>query len=287
MENKIIQNEFKNIYISAKNIEIGENVQLKENIRIVVRGDLKIGDNSIIHGNFFAKAQNLEIGNYFFQIPISNGIMDIGGGGANFGLANLKIGDRCVCHTGHINLARPVSIGNDVGLSHDVHILTHGFWASVLDGYPAAFESVKIHDNVILGWKTVICPGVEIASNTVVGANSTVVKSLLEENASYAGSPAVLKRKIEKPSLEIQISMLNSLIKQFKQNINYDFEIKLDYPNVVCENLVLNCKTYECEGEHTVLTDALRDFFRRYGLRFYHPRGFSFDASLINYELPI
>jgi acetyltransferase-like isoleucine patch superfamily enzyme len=277
----------KNIKITASKIEIGENVFFGENININVRDNFKIGNHSKIFGSFQAKAQNIELGEYFFQIPISNGIMDIGGGGSNFAHANLKFGDRCVCHTGHINLARPVNIGNDVGLSHDVHILTHGFWASVLDGYPAAFEPVTIQNNVILGWKTLVCPGVKIVSNTVIGANSTVVKSLLEEHASYAGSPAVLKRKIEKPTMEKQIEILENLVEQFKQTINKDFQIKLNFPEIICEELTLNCITFDCFGKHSSLTDALRDFLRRYGIRFYHPRGFSFDASLINYELPI
>ena len=72
--------------------------------------------------------------------------MVIGGGGSNFPYAKLHIGDRMVCHTGHINLASPVTIGNDVGLSHDVDLITHGFWYSILDGYPRNIDQAEFLD---------------------------------------------------------------------------------------------------------------------------------------------
>ena len=209
--------------------------------------------------------------------------MVIGGGGANFPYAKLKIGDRVVCHTGHINLASPVTIGNDVGLSHDVDLITHGFWYSVLEGYPRVFKEINIGNNVIIGWKTVIMSGVTIADNTVIGSHSTVTKSLLDAKAIYAGSPAKLIKHITEPTLQEKQQMLESLIVDFKDLMTYydvpEFNINAQHPYLLINQLSINVNDFSYTGEHDAITDAFRDFARRYGIRIYVPHGFKFNLT--------
>jgi len=128
------KNLFKNVHIVADELEIGNNVKFGKDVKITCKGKFKVGDNSIIGDRFTANAEEIIIGEYFYNGPTDSRGMIIGGGGSNFPYAKLHIGDRMVCHTGHINLASPVTIGNDVGLSHDVDLITHGFWYSILEG---------------------------------------------------------------------------------------------------------------------------------------------------------
>jgi len=272
-----------NVHIVAKQLNIGNNVRFGKDVKINVRGTFEIGDNSIIGDRFTANAEELIIGEYFYNGPTDSRGMVIGGGGANFPYAKLKIGDRMVCHTGHINLASPVTIGNDVGLSHDVDLITHGFWYNVLEGYPRVFKEINIGNNVIVGWKTVIMSGVSIADNIVIGSHSTITKSLLESKAIYAGSPAKLIKHITEPSYEEKCHMLEDLISDFKDLMSYydvpEFTINSDYPYLYLNQLRINVANFSYEGEHDVVTDAFRDFARRYGIRIYVPHGFKFKLT--------
>ena len=280
---EVYQDFANNVHITAKELNIGNNVRFGKDIKINVRGTFEVGNNSIIGDRFTANAEELIIGEYFYNGPTDLRGMVIGGGGANFPYAKLKIGDRVVCHTGHINLASPVTIGNDVGLSHDVDLITHGFWYSVLEGYPRVFKDINIGNNVIVGWKTVIMSGVTIADNTVIGSHSTVTKSLLESKAIYAGSPAKLIKHITKPTLTEKHHMLESLIADFKDLMSYydvpEFSINAQYPYLYINQLKINVDDFSYEGEHDAITDAFRDFARRYGIRIYVPHGFKFNLT--------
>lgn len=273
----------KNVHIEAENLLIGNNFKYGNNINIKVRGTFKIGDNSFIGDRFNINAEEVIIGDYFFNVPTDSRGMTIGGGSSNFPFAKLKIGDRVVCHTGHINLANPVSIGNDVGLSHDVDIITHGFWASVLEGYPRNFKGVSIGNNVIVGWKTIIMGGVDIVDNVVIGSHSTVTKSLTTNKGIYAGTPAKLIKTIEIPNKEDQVNILHDIVNEFKTLISYynikSYNIDIDFPFIRINNLKINVKDFTYSGDHDDVSDAFRDFLRRYGIRVFAPHGFKFSLK--------
>lgn len=59
--------------------------------------------------------------------------------------------------------------------------------------YELAFP-VKIGNNVWIGGKAVICPGVTIGDNVVVGAGAVVVKDV-PSNSVVAGNPAKVIRE--------------------------------------------------------------------------------------------
>jgi maltose O-acetyltransferase len=64
-----------------------------------------------------------------------------------------------------------------------------------LDKWEAA-EPILIMDNVWLGGGVIVCPGVTIGANTVVGAGAVVVRDL-EANAVAVGNPARVIRTFE------------------------------------------------------------------------------------------
>jgi acetyltransferase-like isoleucine patch superfamily enzyme len=279
----VYQDIEKNVYIQANEIILGDNLKFGNDIDIRVRGKFQIGANSVIGDRFKANAEEIIIGEYFFNVPTDSRGMFIGGGAAGFPNAKLKIGDRVVCHTGHINLACPVIIGDDVGLSHDVDIITHGFWASVLEGYPRMFAGVTIGNNVIVGWKTVIMSGVTITDNVVIGAQATVTKSLTTPKGIYVGAPAKLVKMVEEPSLEEKHKMFIEIEKEFRELVSYykvdNFTFELDFPFIKVNNLTIDTEEINYTGEHDIISDAFRDFLRRYGIRLFAPQGFLFNLK--------
>ena len=56
-------------------------------------------------------------------------------------------------------------------------------------------KSPNIGDNVDVGYGTVIIGGITVANNIVIGANSLVNKSFLEEGVVIAGCPARIIKK--------------------------------------------------------------------------------------------
>ena len=102
---------------------------------------------------------------------------------ANFGLTVLDVAT--------------VRIGEDTQIGPHVQLLTA---THPLDPEPrrAKWESAEpivIEDNVWLGGGVIICPGVTVGRNTVVGAGSVVTKDL-PANVLAVGSPARVVRSL-------------------------------------------------------------------------------------------
>jgi acetyltransferase-like isoleucine patch superfamily enzyme len=76
-----------------------------------------------------------------------------------------------------VNTARPVTIGNEVGIGTGSTIFTHGAYQSALDGYPVSFAPVELGDNCWIPG-AVINPGVTVGAGAVIGVGSVVTKSI-------------------------------------------------------------------------------------------------------------
>jgi acetyltransferase-like isoleucine patch superfamily enzyme len=182
-----------NVEIDAGDIEIGENVTFGNNISIILKGKFRIGSYSHLGNDVHIRGNNVIIGKHFYH---SSGLR-VGGGGHQNPDANLFIGDRCTIHNNVININSPIYIGDDVGLSPEVSLQTHGYWLSVLEGFPASFAGIKIGNGVIIGYRSLVLMGVEIADKVVIGAQSVVAKSV-DKIGVYAGNPAKKIRYIRK-----------------------------------------------------------------------------------------
>jgi maltose O-acetyltransferase len=267
----------KNIKIEAGTIEIGNNVHLGKDISIAVKGTFSVGDHSHLGNDINIRGNNIRIGKHLFH---SAGLR-IGGGGRQHPDANFSIGDRCTIHNNFINVCEPVEIGNDVGLSPDTSFLTHGYWLSVLEGFPASFSGIKIGNGVIIGYRSLILMSVEIAANTVIGAQSVVTKSI-SRSGIYAGSPAKFIKEIIPLTYEQQKEKLNEIIKTYIPIANYHGitpNIKIEFPFVYMNNFKFNSLTFEYWGDEDVETDDLRDYVRKWGIRIYTERGFTSKFS--------
>lgn len=116
-----------------------------------------------------------------------------------------KIGERVNIYAPNktiIDMTRPwlLDIGDDVQITEEVTILTHGYDWSVLKGvYGEVLGSsggVKIGNNVFIGMKTTILKGVHVGNNVIIGANSLVNKDI-PDNCVVAGNPAKVIMTLE------------------------------------------------------------------------------------------
>jgi maltose O-acetyltransferase len=91
----------------------------------------------------------------------------------------------------------PISIGEDCQIGPNVQLLTP---THPVDPRPRrdkleAALPIDIGDNVWLGGGVIVCPGVSIGDNSVVGAGSVVTRDI-PANAVAVGNPARVLREI-------------------------------------------------------------------------------------------
>lgn len=262
----------KNIRIEAGSIEIDENATFGRNISVSVKGIFSIGGYSHLGNDVHIRGNNIKIGKHLFN---SSGLR-IGGGGRQHPNANFSIGDRCTIHNNFINVCEPVEIGDDVGLSPDTSFLTHGYWLSVFDGFPASFSGIKIGNGVIIGYRSLVMMGVEITAGSVIGAQSVVTKSISKQGV-YAGSPAKFIKEIIPLTIDQRKEKLNEIIGNYLPIAEYhgiSSKISVNYPNVRFNNFTINTETFEFSGEEDAETDDFRDYIRKWGIRIYTGRPF-------------
>jgi maltose O-acetyltransferase len=109
-----------------------------------------------------------------------------------------SFGARSFANWGRISLdVAKVTIGDDVQIGPNVQLLTatHPIEPGPRRDKWEAAEPITIADNVWLGGGVVVCPGVTIGENTVVGAGSVVTRDL-PANVIAVGSPARVIREI-------------------------------------------------------------------------------------------
>lgn len=121
------------------------------------------GKNLVIHSRFnFDYGKNIHVGDNFL---------------ANYNSTVLDIGE--------------VNIGNNVwiGPNTDIYTVNHPLTASGRRKRLAIAKPVKIGDDVWIGGKVTITPGVTIGSNVVIAAGAVVTKDI-PSNSLAGGVPA-------------------------------------------------------------------------------------------------
>jgi maltose O-acetyltransferase len=90
-----------------------------------------------------------------------------------------------------------IRIGDDVQVGPNVQFLTptHPVEAEARRAKWEAAKPITVGDNVWLGGGVIVCPGVSIGANTVVGAGAVVVRDL-RANVIAVGNPARVVRSL-------------------------------------------------------------------------------------------
>lgn len=96
--------------------------------------------------------------------------------------------------------AAPVTFGNHVMVGPNAQFYTpqHPLEPELRNTLLEKAMPITVGDNVWIGGSAIICPGVEIGSNSVIGAGSVVTKDV-PEYVVVAGNPAKIIKRLGSP----------------------------------------------------------------------------------------
>jgi len=191
---------------------IGENCRIDPTAVINVKEGF-IGDGAVIREGAHIEGTRVEIGREAFIDRSAT----IGGGSCFDPDAFLVAGDWF--HMGvnsQINIARGVTVGDELGCGIETKIFTHGAYIDSYNlGAPVEWAPVQIGHSVWLpnAW---VNPGVSIGSNVVVAARSLVNRSL-PAGCLAAGIPARPMRENAFPkrlNAEEKLKLVSTVVEQ-------------------------------------------------------------------------
>lgn len=103
----------------------------------------------------------------------------------------MKIGYNCSIQPGVVfdySHCWLIKIGNNVTIAPNAYLLAHDASTKRLNGFTKV-GSINIKDNVFIGARAIIMPGVTIGENSIVAAGSIVTKSV-PDGCVVGGNPA-------------------------------------------------------------------------------------------------
>ena len=246
----MIKSEHKNIHSS---VIIGENTTI-DCEKVTIGKYSRIGDNVKI------KCKELIIGDHLYM---ANGV-EIGRGGCNGPNSIVKIGNGVgIFENVVINPSEPVEIGDNCGIGADV----------------------TIGSDVWLPARSIVLPNVTIGNSVVIGTNSLVNKSL-PTGCLAAGIPCKVIKENMYPK-ELSEEELENMIK----DILSDWKVLCEYKGItrsvetIYENgqihlyqssfkTIYNIDEKTIEGHTNNVSEDLRDYLRRRGIKIYADRFF-------------
>tara|TARA_B100000085_G_scaffold147730_1_gene134471 strand:- start:289 stop:831 length:543 start_codon:yes stop_codon:yes gene_type:complete len=115
-----------------------------------------------------------------------------------------------------IMAAEKIKIGDACMIAHGAYI-SDADWHGIYDrAQPVGkTEPVILKDNVWIGDSAIICKGVTIGKNSIIGAGAVVTKDV-PDNSIYAGNPAKLVKKLDQDSFISRKDFFNDPIKLAK-----------------------------------------------------------------------
>jgi acetyltransferase-like isoleucine patch superfamily enzyme len=267
--------------IKAKHIDIHPSVKIGKNVNIKC-DRIKLGEFCIIGDNVTIECRSFEVDSWLFMWHGAQ----IGRGGCNGPNSNVKIGKGVgIFENAMINPSESVEIGDNCAIASEAQLWTHGAWLDVLQGFPAVFGPIKVGDNVYITPRTVLLPNVTIGNNVVIGNNSVVNRSL-PSGCFAAGIPCKVLKENVYPK-ELNEEELKTMI----EDILSDWKVLCEYKGIsdgietIYENgrIFLNQKDLETiyniddrtiDGHINDISEDLRDYLRRRGIKIYTDRFF-------------
>jgi len=146
----------------------------------------------------------------------------------------VKIGANCRVYTRNFG-SEPwlISIGNNVTVTSEVTILTHdgSSWLfNDKNGRRFLFKNTVIKNNIFIGVKSIIMPGVVIEDNVIIAAGSVVTKSV-PSGVIVAGNPAKIIGDFDSYKAKVLTSYIS------ESDIDYSKDYKERILEVVDESL--------------------------------------------------
>lgn len=142
---------------------------------------------------------NISVGNFATFISAPDNYIQMTSWEAEDWNGVIEIGDYVLISPGvRIMAADKVLIGNSCMFGHGACI-TDADWHGIYDRTKVVGDPkpVVLEENVWVGEDAMICKGVKIGANSIIGARSVVTKDV-PSNSIYAGNPAKFVRNLDK-----------------------------------------------------------------------------------------
>jgi acetyltransferase-like isoleucine patch superfamily enzyme/acyl carrier protein len=301
----------------AHGSRIGDDVTFEPGSQLVAR-EIVVGNHARIGAGSVLRAGRIELGEgccigrdndwLAHEIRVGDGSIigdrvsvDVSGGGLT-SRAVLRIGRLCsITADVVLNVARAITLEDEVALSPRVTVFTHSYWQSVLEGYAARFDEVYFEQKSWVGTAVTVLPGCTIGEGSIVMPNSCVATSLPPRTLA-GGVPArpiqtglgrsLMLEERERRAHEI-VEEFIAYLKERGCSVMTDssnargWVVRL--PDGSRERMVygaadpdatsvgfglaetggptLDLERLEARGPDSLLKEELRNFLRRYGIR--------------------
>jgi acetyltransferase-like isoleucine patch superfamily enzyme len=115
-----------------------------------------------------------------------------------------------------IMAAESIVIGDACMIAHGVYI-SDADWHGIYDRAEPVGNTkpVVLEDNVWIGDSAIICKGVTIGENSIIGAGAVVTKNV-PPNSIFAGNPAKLVKTLENKEFNTRANFLEDPLKLAK-----------------------------------------------------------------------
>jgi acetyltransferase-like isoleucine patch superfamily enzyme len=112
-------------------------------------------------------------------------------------LGRIRFGDYCLISPGvRIGSAHEIIIGDNCMMAHGAY-LTDSDWHDVYNRIAIGKTApIKIENNVWVGDSAIVCKGVTIGENSIIGAGAVVINSV-PPNCIAAGNPAKVVKQLD------------------------------------------------------------------------------------------
>ncbi len=278
------------VLIDAAAIEFEDEVEIHAGTTIRAE-TVKIGRMSVIGADCSITCRHIRIGDVLYTASH----VTVGGANQMSSTDKLIIGDQCLISARcFIDSGNGIRIGNQVGISPFVKLYTHQYWQNVLEGYRSNFGPIIIEDGAYITGDCLVTPSIRIGAGSTVLANSTVAANV-EPYTVVSGNPAKKvadverlvdperKERIAKRLLsDMQAALVERLpegsvtyCRRFEPETSGRASVVLTFdpagfdPGETEDGLVLfDLTAYRVLGRQTPLSDEVRNFFRRRGVRF-------------------
>ena len=130
----------------------------------------------------------------------------------------IKIGKFCLITPGvRIMSAENITIGDSCMIAHGAYI-SDADWHGIYDRAKPVGNTkpVVFEDNVWIGDSAIICKGVKIGKNSIIGAGAVVTKNV-PPNSIYAGNPAKLVKTLDDAEFNTRANFLENPAKLAKE----------------------------------------------------------------------
>lgn len=226
--------------IKSGRFHAGTDLVCGENVVVDVAEECVVGDRCVLPDNAYLGGRSIRVGDDFYGYGWEWRRLDVGRGRRDDEHATLVVGNRCTFHDNRLDLACPVVVRDDVGLSPEVAVYTHGYWLSPLDGYPTDYAAVVIESGVIVGFRSTLLPGAHVRTGCVVGAGSVVVGELPAGHVC-AGVPCKPLRKVTPLPEAKRRARLEVYAQQYRESLAYrglgeNVRLACDYPILLLED---------------------------------------------------